>query len=334
MSPDPFSGLAFSTSWNWRSSSVGREIMEGIRTLGFRQVELNYKITRSMLDTIAPMVARGEITVVSVHNVFPDVADERFDTDSRLLGYADAGLRQRSVELACRSMDAGADLGARAVVIHPGEIPAEGVDAAGTAGLSGAAWDKELKRLYRERGHDSEEYRTCFSDFVAHRSRLSAPETERIIESLQRIAEYALRVHPGMAVGVENRAMCHQIPDFVEARRILDALDGSPVGFWFDTGHGAMMRNLGFFDDRTEAAGLTDRIVGVHIHDVDGVDDHWAPYSKGDGLDGYLDVIDRAPIKVIEVGMKNRAKDIVRGVSVLARKLDALDSCKERGRHS
>jgi len=32
--------------------------------------------------------------------------------------------------------------------------------------------------------------------------------------------------------------------------------------------------------------------------------------------------------------MKNRAKDIVRGVSVLARKLDALDSCKERGRHS
>ena len=59
-----FSNFSFSTSWNWRCGS-GERIVEEILELGFREVELNYRITDRMLEAITPYVDRGTIAVSS-----------------------------------------------------------------------------------------------------------------------------------------------------------------------------------------------------------------------------------------------------------------------------
>ncbi len=340
--------FSFSTSWNWRNSPVGRTIIEEIVDLGFRKVELNYQISEEALATIRPMVERGEIEVPSLHNVFPKVPDSRFDTDSRLLGYADPELRKRAVELTVGTVRMASELGARVVVVHPGVLPPRSAAGTGTTGKdpgsglrsrpglglwpdSGAgrysesrpveAYDTELKALYsRGLRRGDAEFDAVFREFIEYRDLCAEPELGRIIESLEEVAGFIVRENLDVRLGIENRPMCWQIPDFAQMRRILGALAGAPLGMWFDTGHGAMMRHLGFFDDREEARALLARLEGVHIHDVDGVDDHFAPYSR-EGLDGYLDLIEAAPIKVLELGKKNSREDVVQGAQRLARAL-------------
>lgn len=307
-----FPDFAFSTSWNFRNSKVGRVLMEEIVSLGFRKVELNYRIGAETLETIEPMVRRGELSVESVHNVFPAEDDQRFDTDSRLLGYEDDGLRRRAVALTVRSAEYAARLGAKAVVVHPGIVPEGG-------GRDGE-YDRRLKALYLERGPASPEYRGLFEEFVRWREAAAGPEADRVLKSLEEIAGEIARRGLPVRIGLENRPICSQMPDFSELRRFLDALDGSAVGLWLDTGHGAMQRNMGFFDDRAEAENLAGRLVGMHIHDADGVDDHFAPYER-EGLDGYLGLIERSPIKVLELGKKNSREAVIRGAAALRDKL-------------
>jgi sugar phosphate isomerase/epimerase len=323
MSP-ALSDFSFSTSWNWRNSKVGSAIMEEILSLGFKKVELNYRISEGMLETIEPMVARGELEVPSVHNVFPAVDDERFDTDSRLLGYDDPELRRRAVELTVRSAERGAALGAKALVVHPGVMPPDR-EALSASSLSGLEWDRRLKELY-ERGFrkGQREFDGPFEEFSSLRARLAPPELERVVRSLEEVANRIERLRLGMRIGVENRPMCWQIPVFAEMDYILEKLAGAPLGLWFDTGHGAMMRHLGFFDDAAEAAKIAGpgaaNLVGMHIHDVDGVDDHFSPYTR-EGQDRYLSLIAAAPIKVIELGAKNPREAVAEGCAALVRAL-------------
>ncbi|HCM28151.1 MAG TPA: xylose isomerase [Treponema sp.] len=317
--------FAFSTSWNFRNSGIGRVLMEEIVGLGFRKVELNYKIGAAALETIFPMVERGEIVVESVHNVFPDIKDGRFDTDSRLLGYEDEELRARAVELTVRTVEFAAALGAKTVVVHPGIVPPSAANAANAAG--GGDYDSRLKALYRERGPDSAEYRSLYAEFRAVREAAAPAEFDRVLRSLEEIAEAVERRKLPVRIGLENRPICSQMPDFSEMKRFLDALEGSAFGFWFDTGHGAMQRHMGFFDDRIEAAALADRLVGMHIHDVDGVDDHFAPYER-EGLDDYLELIDRSPVKVLELGKKNMREAVIRGADALIRRLGEYRSAR------
>lgn len=63
--------FSFSTCWNMRRHSTGDGLLNEIRELGFRRVELNYNVTEAMLVTIEPMIERGEIGISSVHNTFP-----------------------------------------------------------------------------------------------------------------------------------------------------------------------------------------------------------------------------------------------------------------------
>lgn len=307
-----FEEYSFSTSWNWRGSDSGTRVIEEILALGFDSVELNYKITSRMLETIRPYIEQGRLKVPSVHNVFPFFDDGRFDTDSRLLGYQDEALRRQAVDLTITSVDAAHALGARVLVVHPGVVPHDDGPPV-LSGLTGAAYDVELKRLWLNTGSDSAPYRRLFTEFAEYRRTRMDGELERILHSLETVLEYIVRKNIPMQIGLENRPMGFQIPDFSEMNFLLDSLSGAPIGLWFDTGHGAMLRHMGFFDDRAETAALADRLVGMHIHDVRGVDDHFAPYTQ-EGLDAYLDLIHRSPLNVIELGVKNSSADILTGM--------------------
>ncbi|GGG02262.1 hypothetical protein GCM10010912_53840 [Paenibacillus albidus] len=304
--------FSFSTCWNIKRHTSGSGMLQEIRDLGFRRVELNYNVTEEMLATIEPMIERGEIGISSVHNTFPHVRDPDYGTDSVLLGFEEEEKRQRAIQLLVRSAEYAQRYGGEAVVVHPGEVPFPN------------DISRELGQIYNGEGRDSEVYRSKWAELMERRAAYSAGYVQTITESLDEVCNQAASKGLNVRFGIETRSRPQQIPTLAEARTIIRALKGAPVGIWYDTGHAIMMDRLGLYDSVGEMEGLMDDIVGVHIHETIGLSDHWCPYvhSKDmDFYDAYLPMIERAQVKVYELKAACRPEEINASHQLLAAKL-------------
>jgi len=308
-------GFSFSTMWNLRRHTVGREMIEQIKGLGFSQVELNYNVTNELLETITPMIDNGEIIISSVHNVFPFIEDKDYDTDSVMLGFDDLAKRKRAVELLKNSVDYAVRYGAKAVVLHPGEVPFDyNIDSA-------------LKRIWTEKGKDSPEYQSLWSEMMARRDELAPVHVARIRDSLEEVCDYIESNRLGIRIGLETRSRCYQIPTLQEADQIMTELEGAPLGIWFDIGHGTMMERMGLYESAREIHELKDKVLGVHIHETVGLVDHWCPYIQSEDLNGFdvfLPIIEAAPLKVYELRAPCEAEQIEESFRIMKGKMDKL----------
>lgn len=303
---------SFSTCWNIKRHTEGSAMIDEIKRLGFRRVELNYNVTHRLASTIEPMIERGEIEISSVHHVYPHLPGKDFDTDSLMLGYPDKTKRDRAVELLKQTIDYGARYGAKGVVVHPGEVPFP------------YDIDQELKRIYRNEGPQSPSYRMLWQEMMVVRTKESPAYAQLIKESLERVSDYIAAKRYDIGIGIETRSRCYQIPTLQEAGEILDGLPGAPVYLWYDIGHGMMMDRMGLYDNVREAKRLKDRILGVHIHETVGLSDHWCPYvHSGDDayFDHFIEIIAAAPIKVYELKDKCTPEEIHRSHDLITDKI-------------
>ena len=299
--------LAISTMWNFRKAHSGEELIDQLRELGFSRVELNYQVRTEWLSGIRRRINEGAIKVSSVHNVFPKTLDKQFDTDSVMLGYEDESLRQQAVELAKGSIEWACVLGAGAVVFHPTEVP-----------LDPQEFDVPLKKLIAAHQQDTEEYRALHARMLA--ARQSQPYIDRMMKSIDELANYVVRYDLPVKLGMENRAMCHQCPIYSEFDMIAERFSGSPVGIWLDTGHAIMMEEMGLqqLPLSKKVAGM---IVGMHIHDAVDALDHYAPCTlDGDVLAPYREYIVNSPIKVLELSGRLSAEEIATGTDMFVEK--------------
>ncbi len=296
--------LSLSTMWNYPHAKSGGEMVDSITAMGFGQIEFNYQVKGEFIPAIEDRIKEGKVRASSIHNVFPKVADERFNTDSVLLGFQDEVLRREAVRLSQCSIDWAAKLGAKAVVFHPTEVPLEPM-----------AFDRPLKYLISQDKQNTEEYRAVFQKLLV--ARQAQPYLDALKRSLEELCEYVVQKGYQVYLGMENRSMCHQIPIYPEFEAIMKDFSGSPVKLWFDTGHGIMMKEIGLqaWPLRPE---IQKEIVGVHIHDAAKGRDHFPPgMLDGDVLAPYMDIILNAPIKVLELSSRYPAKDIVKGANAL-----------------
>ena len=292
--------LAISTMWNFRKAHSGEELIDQLTELGFSRVELNYQVRTEWLSGIRRRINEGAIKVSSVHNVFPKTLDKKFDTDSVMLGYEDESLRQQAVELAKGSVEWACVLGAGAVVFHPTEVP-----------LDPEAYDVPLKKMIAAHETDAQVYRVLHRKMLA--ARQAQPYLDRMMKSIDELANYVVKNNLPVKLGMENRAMCHQCPTFPEFDLIADRFAGSPVGIWVDTGHGIMMEEMGL-QQLPLSKKAADMIVGMHIHDAVDALDHYAPCTlPGDVLEPYREYIERSPIKVLELSGRLSAEEIITG---------------------
>ncbi|RIX59556.1 sugar phosphate isomerase/epimerase [Paenibacillus nanensis] len=305
---------SFSTCWNIKRHHTGSGMIGEIRELGFRYVELNYNVTQELLSTIEPMIERGEIGVSSVHNTFPHVADPDYGTDSVLLGFDDEEKRQRAIELLIRSAEYANRYGAKAVVVHPGEVPFD------------YNIDQELKRLYREQGPDSADYAKLWSEMLERRESMAETYLRRIGDSLEDVCDRIEAKGWDVSIGIETRSRCYQMPTLLEAKSVFDRLQGARVGLWYDFGHGMMMERMGLYDNARDMEAIKNNVVGIHIHETVGLSDHWCPYVHSGDMsyfDRFLPIIAAAPVKVYELKAACTPDEIERSHELLLAKLSA-----------
>lgn len=198
-----------------------------------------------------------------------------------------------------------ADLGAGVVVLHLGAVrlPPE-IDA------------RELEERVREGQRETPEYETLLAAVTAARRSRAGAHLDAVLSSLDRLAGEAQR--RGVRLGLENRYHADEVPDREELLAIFGALDGAPLGYWHDTGHAASLVALGVLASQTQVLeACPEKVVGFHLHDARGLDDHLAPGE------GELDFTVLAPFVlpdvplVLEVHPRSAPEALLRGRAVL-----------------
>lgn len=132
------------------------------------------------------------------------------------------------------------------------------------------------------------------------------------LETLNREAE-----QKGLFLGIENRYHLHEIPDFDEIEMILEQFRGGNIRYWHDVGHAFAQENMGIIPQKDLLRAYSEMLIGVHLHDAEGLDDHRAPGQGEVDFDQIKSFLKPSHIRILEVHSDVGEKDLRKGIQHL-----------------
>ncbi len=293
--------LSLSTCWRAASGLNGTELVHLYRRLGFRSMEVEYRLSLAQIREIETCVRAGLIRVSSVHNYVPRIPGEGEGTDGGdrfLLSSIDEKQRTEAVEKTCRTLEWAVRLDAAAVVLHLGRVETQ-------------ATQGPLLDWSRAGEADSEEAEWTRRALIRERAEAAEPFFDQVLKSVREIEDRASDLN--LRIGLENRYYYRQIPSPEELAVLLARTRPDVAGYWHDVGHGQVMENLGLrrHADHLNVAG--DRLLGVHFHDLVGVDDHIAPGTGEFDFEILRPWIRPDVLRVMELHPRVTESQVVRG---------------------
>ncbi len=260
--------LALSTMYAQQERfSDGAAFARFVAEAGYDGIEISHSTPAGKIEAIA---SAGLLPVTSFHAPAPYVkrANGRGNSSANLAAL-DADERRAAVDYTALSIEWAARLGARALVVHLGQVSDVREQ-----------FDEELamRRMYDSGQIDADRFAELRQSVMRQRSEAAEPYVEAARASLDELVRKAEPA--GMVVGLENRYHYHEIPSPDEYEVLLDGFANEQVGYWHDVGHAEVLDRLGFIDKRVWLERWSHRIVGAHLHDVSGIGDHRSP---GDG---------------------------------------------------
>ena len=295
--------LGISTVWKSGELKDGQELMECFAGLGFREVELEYRIDGNTFKQIKQFLNKtNDLKIVSIHNFFP-VPDilETGGADVFHFSSEDREERSLAVKYAAKTIQIASELGARAVVLHLGMIQ---MDA-----------QKEFFDLYDAGKIGSEEYERVLEEFKVQRDSRKGKGLDMMLLSMDKVQEAAERY--GVDVGIENRYDFRECPNFEEMAVIFEKFGGGRIGYWHDVGHAKVQENLGITGTKELLDAYGKYLVGVHLHDVNGYSDHHVPGIGEVDFDLLKTYLKKDTIKILEIHPRETEKDLMDGVDFL-----------------
>ncbi|MBL7084724.1 MAG: sugar phosphate isomerase/epimerase [Candidatus Omnitrophica bacterium] len=295
--------FALSTSWNaWRYSQA-KDIIKEIKGLGFDCVELNFNLTSLIVDEIIRLKDRGVIEVASLHNFCPvpkGILRKQALPDTFSLSALDEKERQQAIRYTKRTIDTASRLEAEAVVLHLGKV--------------------EMKERIRElasihKSKDRQRYARLKNEMTKERKSKSKRFFTQTLNSLEQLCNYAQRRK--VKLGIENRYYFNEIPAVEEMESILSVFSSPPLYYWHDVGHAQVYENLEFIKHKTLLDKFSQRMIGIHLHDIDGIDDHRAPLKGKFDFSLLKPYLKPETLKVLEPHHPATAREIIRGRNYL-----------------
>jgi sugar phosphate isomerase/epimerase len=279
------------------------EFASRARELGFTHIEANYSISPQMLDELV----KTAFPISSIHSPCPALLSSRgIPTNNLSLSSLNESERMDAVSFTKRTIDLAANVGARAVVLHMGEVPV----------------DSSLQdRLYKLRDGDytdTQEYDRVKEKLVNQRISQAPPCLDAARTSLQELGEYSRQ--KVIILGLETRFHFNEIPNMDEMAGLLNEVPGSLVGYWHDVGHAEVQQLLGFASHEEWLSRFKDRMVGVHLHDIRGISDHQGPGKGNMNWEMVAKYLPAGTIRVCEIGELNDEKQLQRVVEFLRKK--------------
>jgi len=268
--------------------------------LGFAKIELNHQIDSAMLAGIN----LKQYAFSSIHEPCPaDISMETLKQRDWLISSLDENHRQQGVASVRRSIDLANEIGAGTIVVHAGNVPAD-------PGL-----EKKLRVLFEAGENQTDEFLALREEILKGRANQAEAHLESVKESLGELLEYAARFN--ICLGLENRYHYQDMPILDEMGILLDLAEPDRLGFIYDMGHAQALDRLGFFPHEEWLKKYSSRIIGVHLHDVVGVTDHFAPGLGEVDFDRVATYLPQKAFRTCEIKPSNTAEQIKKGLKFL-----------------
>lgn len=303
--------FALSTSWNAFRHNRAAGIIKEIKVIGFKDIELSFNLTSSMVRDIGGFVERGEVKVGSLHNYCPipkGLTRTKALPDCYSMSSLDTAERAKAIKYSKDTIDAAKRLGAEAVVLHCGRV--ETPDRT-----------RDLINLCRRNRRNSPVYRFLKKRAIEERGKTAESFLNATLESLKELDRYAGKRK--IKLGIETRFYYREIPSFQETGRILRFFKDANIFYWHDTGHAELMQELGFASHGDYLDSYGKRMLGIHIHDIAGCRDHLAPGAGTLDFKSLGPYLRKNTLKVIEAHASAGPEDLKKSILLLEKTLDA-----------
>jgi HAD superfamily hydrolase (TIGR01662 family) len=296
----PAFDASLSTMWAKRNFPHLSDFFEGARRLGFARIELNHQINSAMLAGID--LSRYPFS--SVHEPCPaDVSTEELKQRDWLISSPDEDNRARGVESIERSIDLAQQLHAPVIVVHCGMVSND------------LSLEKELRKLFEAGKVETDEYRGLKQKLIERRAGLIGPCLDAVKKSLVELLEYAAPFR--IRLGLENRYHYFDIPSLDELGELLSLAGPNRLGFIYDVGHAQTLDRLGFYPHEEWLRRYASRMIGSHLHDVQGVMDHFAPGLGDVDFDMVASYLPEKAYRTCELQATNSPAQVKAGLKYL-----------------
>ena len=300
--------LALSTVWAQikrpldspapQPAEVASGILERIDDSGIRNLELEYRLRREVLDIILPELAQRGIGIVSLHNYIPTPPGMATGSgDAFNLAHLDKEERALAVKHAAISMELASDLEVEALVLHLGQIT--------------DMLDKKITPAAARQGQLTPE----MTEHLALRAGMAARHVDAASFSLERLLPRAEKL--GVSLALENRNHASELPNAAEAALLFERFEGARLGAWYDTGHAYTQALAGVAPVNEWVHLFRDKLLGAHLHDSVGPDDHMPPGMGDQDWPEILRLLEGCPRMVLEVRPMYEAGQIRDAVAML-----------------
>ncbi len=296
--------LGISTVWKSGKVKDGRELMECFAELGFREIELEYRISEATFKEIRQFLKkRDDLKIVSVHNFFP-IPDihETGGADIFHFSSEDEEERALAVKYAIKTIQIASELGARAVVLHLGRIKMGSVSSA-------------LFNLCDTGKLGTDEHKKMLEEISALRESKKGKTLDMMLISMEEIQKAAEK--HDIDIGIENRYCFEECPNFEEMAVIFKEFGDGRIGYWHDAGHAQVQENLGIVGVKELLDAYGKYLVGFHLHDVNGYSDHHVPGIGEVDFDLLKKHMKKDTVKILEIHPRETEKDLLSGVDFL-----------------
>lgn len=257
--------LAISTSWKSKEATNGDTFIKLLEGFDITGIELEYRINEVLFRQMREALKRSDLKVVSIHNYFPIptiLPHSKGGGDLFLLSHTDKDERQKAIQMTISSMEYASDLGTKVLVLHCGYVD----------------MDTELNVLhhYWETNQiHSKEAQVFIARKLKERDHLKPRHLDSLLFSLERLIHIAEKQN--LMLGIENRYHYHELPGLEDFEILFTEFEGVPLGYWHDTGHAHANEILTIIPSEALLKTYSDCLIGVHLHDAIGLDDHLAP---------------------------------------------------------
>lgn len=293
--------LALSTVWAQEKrpaeappgdpAEVAAGILGRIDDSGIRHLELEYRLRREVLDIILPELGSRGIGIVSLHNYIPMPPGMATGSgDAFNLAHLGKEERQLAVQHTGIAIELASDLEVGVLVLHLGQIT--------------EVLDKKITPETARKGKLTPQ----MADHLALRAKLSSRHMDAISFSLEQLLPRAEKL--GVSLALENRNHASEIPDAVEAGLLFERFEGAPLGAWYDTGHAYTQALAGVAPVDEWVHLFRDKLLGAHLHDNIGPDDHMPPGMGERDWPEVVKLLEDCPRMVLEVRPKYEAGQI------------------------
>ncbi len=292
---------SLSTMWANMKSPTLDEFFLAAQQLGFARVELNHQINSAMLKGIE----LDHHQFSSIHEPCPaDISVDTLKERDWLISAQDDENRRQGVSAIKRSIDLARSLSARFVVVHAGNI------------FLDRTLENRMRALYGAGQGQSEEYLEIKEGLKSTREDTAVTRFEAVKKSIKELVEYASGCD--ICLGLENRYHYMEFPSPDELGFLLEMAGPEQLGFVFDVGHALALDRLGFYPHEEWLQRYSDRIVGVHLHDVIGIADHYAPGLGEVDFDELAAYLPANAFRTCEFQVVNTSEQVKAGLKFLA----------------